>query len=720
MKIFKNGVGRPSNETLRKRKIFISVCVVFAIGIITAAGLLVNNLTKAKASLGTISLANNAKRTVSVRYQKNANNSYSVDGVVEISRTGNKINSILYRRGDVNLDGNVNKTDSELILRHVTGAKKLTGAALALADINNDGKVSTVDAKNVTNKTKNPAGFKNYKTCIAKSSSQCKWSQNYSNKLIVTTLSSSGTYYLHVYDTTNNKVYSNFATIPVSGITTTKAPSKKITIKKATTKKTTTKKAAIKDSASTKRYSNNTYNVRYKKLSGNEYAIDGELVIKREENDITAMIQKRGDVSLDGVINEVDAYYILQHIAGTHKLSAALQKLADVNNDGKVTVVDAKKVLQQAQNPGGFKNYKVCVAPSADNCIWETIGLNAANTRTITKPGTYYVHVYDVDNNKIYKKFKEIKVDNLVKIDPGKSSLKMVPVYGDNNIPVTSSFEGLIAVKNTKIKSITSSNKKVAVVKLTNKGTDGYAKYSVKPIRNGVTRITATTTDGKTDSIGLTVTPQYEKESQVFGNNKYTVDNSASNVTIFKENTCQNADRIISAIKKLPSNVQQATARVYLLNGKTYVSKYGADSSALASSLDYILINCEQTGGDETWAKSVVTHEFGHAMDSYYQKITGEVLHNKTGNNSAAYYFKNKASQLKQNKIISESDDYGYTNIFEFFAELHAGYGLRNYFNLSKNQVDNSGLKLEAGGYNLYNVISNEVNIYNKAVNGLK
>ena len=107
MKLFKNKVGRPSNETLKKRKVFyLSVASSILLVIIIAIFAL---------------------------------NHFNI-----INLKGSATNYIL---GDVNMDGTLSKEDSNLILEYVADKKVLTDEQLKIADINKDGKVSSSDSK---------------------------------------------------------------------------------------------------------------------------------------------------------------------------------------------------------------------------------------------------------------------------------------------------------------------------------------------------------------------------------------------------------------------------------------------------------------------------------------------------------------------------------------------------------------------------------------------
>ena len=49
--------------------------------------------------------------------------------------------------GDVNGDGKISVVDAKNILQHIAGKKELSASPLRMADVNSDGKVTIVDAK---------------------------------------------------------------------------------------------------------------------------------------------------------------------------------------------------------------------------------------------------------------------------------------------------------------------------------------------------------------------------------------------------------------------------------------------------------------------------------------------------------------------------------------------------------------------------------------------
>ena len=105
MKLFENKVGRPSNETLKKRKIFYlgvaaSVLVVIIFGI----------------------------------FLFNQFDAVSLKGATS------------YLLGDVDMDGKLSNDDADLVLKYVAGNAKLTSTQLKVADMNEDGKITATDA----------------------------------------------------------------------------------------------------------------------------------------------------------------------------------------------------------------------------------------------------------------------------------------------------------------------------------------------------------------------------------------------------------------------------------------------------------------------------------------------------------------------------------------------------------------------------------------------
>ena len=196
MKLFENGVGRPSNETLKKRRIFIAsviiaiVAVIF-VGVYALNGLNLSNLTgearkvdvsqeypykegsriyldnvkvylTSKVKLlyskktGTYYVSSNKLengRISITKDEKNVGNSKKIAGwITESDLIASKIaeNDSEEQEtltGDVDLNGEISSIDASLIQKYVAGLMELTEEQLVFADVNGDGEVTLVDSK---------------------------------------------------------------------------------------------------------------------------------------------------------------------------------------------------------------------------------------------------------------------------------------------------------------------------------------------------------------------------------------------------------------------------------------------------------------------------------------------------------------------------------------------------------------------------------------------
>ncbi len=107
MKLFKNNVGRPSNETKKKRRLFVFGTITLSV----AAGLLVAML------ISSISINNLSGKALG---------NYS---------------------GDIDGDGLVTQKDVKTISDFASNLKKYSNAQKKIADMNKDGKITIIDAK---------------------------------------------------------------------------------------------------------------------------------------------------------------------------------------------------------------------------------------------------------------------------------------------------------------------------------------------------------------------------------------------------------------------------------------------------------------------------------------------------------------------------------------------------------------------------------------------
>ena len=178
MKIFKNKVGRPTNEILKKRRIFklsiilgvmVLFCVFFSLGyfnIINLRGYAAGNkITLCKDTKVYITdeskIYYKTKGTYYIWGSKVSNGRVRITKIKSFagkkglafgwvntsSLTSCSNASSTYKLGDVNMNGKVDATDSRLILQYVAGLSKLSEEQLSLADVNKDGKVTATDSR---------------------------------------------------------------------------------------------------------------------------------------------------------------------------------------------------------------------------------------------------------------------------------------------------------------------------------------------------------------------------------------------------------------------------------------------------------------------------------------------------------------------------------------------------------------------------------------------
>ena len=183
MKLFKNKVGRPSNDVLRKRKMFylggtagvflILLMVVLSLSNLSTLSLSgaaqnfdkgekINISSKTKVYLtktSKLSLAK-AKGIFYVRdiYEKSNRVKISkkskgialgwvdADEIEKIATEIQDPTSSKYEIGDVNRDKKITEADAKLVQEYVAGIKSLTTEQKLLADINKDGKITAADS----------------------------------------------------------------------------------------------------------------------------------------------------------------------------------------------------------------------------------------------------------------------------------------------------------------------------------------------------------------------------------------------------------------------------------------------------------------------------------------------------------------------------------------------------------------------------------------------
>ena len=183
MKIFKNKIGRPSNETIRQRRLVVTA-IVFVIAAVTFQGItfLYNNSNKyinsvnknvaipaGKAKSGDVATAVNynkrdykitdddvaiiAKISSNLTVSGLTRQSYAdIDGNGKVNNSDVKLAIRIaskykgYQYGDIDKNGKVDMSDSREISRYLSGYK-LTTDQKRLADVDGNGKVDSTDAR---------------------------------------------------------------------------------------------------------------------------------------------------------------------------------------------------------------------------------------------------------------------------------------------------------------------------------------------------------------------------------------------------------------------------------------------------------------------------------------------------------------------------------------------------------------------------------------------
>ena len=137
--------------------------------------------------------------------------SYGYPCISLVSHNSKKItvDAGLYRFGDVNQDGSVDKDDADAISLIINSNMQFTEDQIKLADIDENGAITTNDLnmfndynnKNGTVKYSLNQKVLNYCLTTTKNSKNCKWQA--SN---VFSLTKTGTYYIYTKNKTNNHV----------------------------------------------------------------------------------------------------------------------------------------------------------------------------------------------------------------------------------------------------------------------------------------------------------------------------------------------------------------------------------------------------------------------------------------------------------------------------------------------------------------------------------
>lgn len=202
MELFKNGVGRPSNEIKKKRRNFVIAVILVCIIVIGGLGyLIIGKSISSKKIKGAISYGSGPEVYKNYYYYK------TDSGLILMKTNTDNAEIAFFPKGDVDFNGVVSETDARLALRVSARLDTFDTLQMWNADLNNDGKITTSEARQILVQSSNPNGFKQFKTCLTldPSAKDCNWNTLRSNGYNKFKISNGDDYYAFVYDTSTKK-----------------------------------------------------------------------------------------------------------------------------------------------------------------------------------------------------------------------------------------------------------------------------------------------------------------------------------------------------------------------------------------------------------------------------------------------------------------------------------------------------------------------------------
>ncbi len=217
MELFKNSVGRPSNEIKKKRRNFIIAIILVCVMVIGGLSyLVINNSSKIKKNTGGINISYAVDAKIYGDYYY-----YKVDaGLILMKFNSGTAEAGFFPMGDINFDGFVTEEDARIALRVSARLDSINNLQMWNADLNHDGKIIAKEARSILQQSKNPNGYKQYKVCLSEepTAKDCKWnilSANSYNQF--KNLSSSSDYFVFLYDVKNKKVSKGYWPVTFNG-----------------------------------------------------------------------------------------------------------------------------------------------------------------------------------------------------------------------------------------------------------------------------------------------------------------------------------------------------------------------------------------------------------------------------------------------------------------------------------------------------------------------
>ena len=236
MELFKNSVGRPSNEIKKKRRNFvIAIVLVCVIAIGGLSYLVINNFSnkenKSNKLKGEVYINPYIKMQHFREYNYyNLDDKYVGKGLILIKNKNDEVSSAFFPKGDVDFDGRITENDARLALKVPARLdRELNDLQLLNADLNGDGKITAGEARKILKQSKNKNGFQNYKVCVIKhrqDEKKCNWKNLSSNGWNTKIIENNVKYDIYVYNISNGNMLGYTDGVVFNGTNKTKTDSK--------------------------------------------------------------------------------------------------------------------------------------------------------------------------------------------------------------------------------------------------------------------------------------------------------------------------------------------------------------------------------------------------------------------------------------------------------------------------------------------------------------
>ncbi len=581
MELFKNSVGRPSNEVKKKRRNFIIAIILVCVMVIGGLSYLLMNKNLKKVE-GKVYYIQNVqlsfKKYNGYLYAREAWADFGA-GLILAKVKNDDVSIAFFQKGDVDFDGVITQNDARIILKNSASLKIYNELEKYNSDLNNDGKIKAGEARKVLIQSESPSSYYTYKVCISEnkdiSGNKCNWKQLSPNAF-------------------------------------------------------------------------NTYKIK----NNNKYNV----IVKNVTKDIA--YSHKVSFNGDDKINDTKSYVKFDKSSKEVKTNKTVSFTAETN--------DAKLVDIWVDNPElGYTKWE-------DKTEGTTSYHRVYTFHARKKSGV--ANVYLKSNTGAVNSIKIVIKGDYTKINLGNPTEIGVGI---------DSYNFTVETNDGKLKDIKWDGNIVNITRLNSQkiknGNDVGEKveYKLVPLTDGKTNITVKSTNGTSQTVQVITRADYPSADTVIGKNKYNVDNSTG-VTIYSDKACNTkaVNEYIKVVKKLPKYAKIANRRVYLVRDDQYDKYTEIPGSAAvtyrSSTIPYIVQRC-------SYADDIVatTHEFGHAVDGLYGKLSGK---------KANELFKNDFKEWYSNGCYNAGD-----SINEFFAHAYTSYILIKDYNYNHSKLDKIG-----------------------------